>query len=72
MDYVPKYSNYGIVVEKKAKPAERGINPWNLRFEYRPDRYYLILRMENGRIVEKPIDGVNYMQTNIGDKVGYW
>lgn len=66
-----QYSDYGIVVAKEAEPAERGINPWNLKLEYRPDRYKLILKMEDGRRMEMKIDGVGYMQTNIGDRVKY-
>lgn len=72
MNHTPKYSNYGVVIEKKALPAERGINPWTLKFEYRPDRYRLILKMDNGVIREKDIDGVNYSQTNIGDRAKYY
>ena len=71
INYTPKYSNYGVVIAKEAEPAERGINPWTLKFEYRPDRYKLILQMEDGRRKEMSIDGVGYMQTNIGDRVRY-
>ena len=66
------HSNYGIVVGKEAEPAGMDLNIWTLRFEYMPDRYKLILEMEDGRRVTKRIDGVGYQQTNIGDKVKYY
>lgn len=71
-DKKPQYhSDYGIVVGKEAEPAGMGLNMWTLKFQYMPDRYKLILNMEDGRRKEMSIDAVGYMQTNIGDRVKY-
>ena len=67
----PYRSDYGIVIGKEAEPAGMGLNMWTLKFQYMPDRYKLILDMEDGRRKEMSIDAVGYMQTNIGDRVKY-
>ena len=36
---------------------------------YRPDRYYLKVRLDNGDVTELNVDAVTYANTNIGDRV---
>lgn len=36
---------------------------------YRPDRYYLKVRLDNGDVTELKVDAVTYMHTNVGDRV---
>lgn len=62
-------SSEGTVTEKFAKPAGYTYGFLEGDIVYRPDRYYLKVRLDNGRVIEKKIDQAGYMATNIGDRV---
>nr|DAP58571.1 MAG TPA: Protein of unknown function (DUF2500) [Caudoviricetes sp.] len=59
----------GVVIEKVADPAGYDFGFWEGGIVYRPDRYYLKVRLDNGSITEMKVDAVTYMHTNVGDRV---
>lgn len=59
----------GVVIEKVADPAGYDWGFWEGDIVYRPDRYYLKVRLDNGSITELKVDAVTYMHTNVGDRV---
>ena len=73
--YTPEYraelmlSSEGVVIEKVADPAGYTWGFWEGNIVYRPDRYYLKVRLDNGRVTELKVDEVTYMHTNVGDRV---
>lgn len=59
----------GVVFEKVADPAGYTWGFLERRMVYRPDRYYLKVRLDNGSVTEMNVDAVTYMNTNVGDRV---
>lgn len=59
----------GVVLEKVADPAGYDWGFWEGDIVYRPDRYYLKVRLDNRSITELKVDAVTYMHTNVGDRV---
>ena len=59
----------GTVIEKVADPAGYTWGFWEGDIVYRPDRYYLKVRLDNGDVTELKVDAVTYMHTNVGDRV---
>jgi hypothetical protein len=73
--YTPEYRaemmlrSEGVVIEKVADPAGYDWGFWEGDIVYRPDRYYLKVRLDNGDVTELKVDAVTYMHTNVGDRV---
>ena len=59
----------GVVIEKVADPAGYDWGFWEGGIVYRPDRYYLKVRLDNGDVTELKVDAITYMHTNVGDRV---
>ena len=59
----------GVVIEKVADPAGYDWGFWEGDIVYRPDRYYLKVRLDNGDVTDLKVDAVTYMHTNVGDRV---
>ena len=59
----------GVVIEKVADPAGYDFGFWEGGIVYRPDRYYLKVKLDNGSVTELKVDAVTYMHTNVGDRV---
>ena len=59
----------GTVIEKVAKPAGYTWGFWESNIVYRPDRYYLKVKLDDQTITEMKVDAVAYMNTNVGDRV---
>lgn len=59
----------GVVLEKVADPAGYTWGFWEGDIVYRPDRYYLKVRLDNGNVIELKVDAVTYMNTNVGGRV---
>ena len=55
--------------EKVVDPAGYDWGFWEGDIVYRPDRYYLKVRLDNGDVTELKVDAVTYMHTNVGDRV---
>lgn len=62
-------SSEGVVIEKVADPAGYDWGFWEGDIVYRPDRYYLKVRLDDGSVTELKVDAVTYMHTNVGDRV---
>ena len=61
----------GVVIEKTADPAGYSWGFWEHRIVYRPDRYYLKVRLDDESVMEVNVDAVTYMNIKIGDRVKY-
>ena len=56
----------GVIIKKRVNPAGT-----NLGLFYRPDQWYLKVKLNNDEIIEVKVDKDRYMRTKIGDTIKF-